>query len=247
MRWGRFRDGYDWIARADLAVGWIFDWRNWLWTLVPTGGGMTFLWAAIDGRSPLDVWIAAVVVMAALAVTVFVVIFLIGKRHKLDLRSQTSHEAIHWKNLMEAIDEFADKSLLGTRDKWQFEFVDTFERRFQCDRALSKLLESLNRDQDEIGLQTRRKQVAVLGHDHAQDELRRAWTDLREDVRRKLERGQLAAKGIPAPYMPGKREIEIAAHEWRMLEISPNERAEAYEKGTGGCRYVGIVIGKPVS
>jgi hypothetical protein len=31
---------------------------------------MTFLWAAIDGKSPLDVWIAAVVIMAALALIV---------------------------------------------------------------------------------------------------------------------------------------------------------------------------------
>jgi hypothetical protein len=35
---------------------------------------MTFLWAAVDGRSPLDVWIATIIVMAALAVFVFFVL-----------------------------------------------------------------------------------------------------------------------------------------------------------------------------
>src|ERR1700740_1173932 len=75
----KFLRRYDWVARADLAFGWIFDWRNWLWSLVPAGGGMTFLWSAIENRAPLDVWIDAVVVMAGLAIIVYVLIWLLGK------------------------------------------------------------------------------------------------------------------------------------------------------------------------
>src|ERR1700722_5794378 len=76
---------YDRGARADFGgnvLGLFFDWRNWLWGLVPGGGGMTFLWAAIEGRSPLDVWIAAVVVMAGLAVVVYLSISIVEKYKK---------------------------------------------------------------------------------------------------------------------------------------------------------------------
>ena len=79
MGFEKFWRGYDWVARADLAVGWLFDWRKWLWSFVPGGAGMTFLWAAIEGRSPLDVWIAAVIVMAALAVLVYFLIAILEK------------------------------------------------------------------------------------------------------------------------------------------------------------------------
>ena len=72
MDWRRLVFGLDWTTRIDFIVSFIFDWRKWLWGLVPSGGGVTFLWAAIDNRSPLDVWIAAMVVMAALAFVVFV-------------------------------------------------------------------------------------------------------------------------------------------------------------------------------
>jgi hypothetical protein len=82
MGFERFWRGYDWLARADLAMGWIFDWRKWLWGLVPSGGGMTFLWAAIKDRSPLDVWIAATIVMAALAVFVYFLIAILEKYKK---------------------------------------------------------------------------------------------------------------------------------------------------------------------
>jgi hypothetical protein len=82
MGFGRFWRGYDWVARFDLAVGWIFDWRNWLWGLVPGGGGMTLLWGAIDNhysRSPLDIWVLTVIVMAGLAIFVYVAIFVLEK------------------------------------------------------------------------------------------------------------------------------------------------------------------------
>lgn len=79
MGFEKFWRGYDWVARADLAVGWLFDWRKWLWSFVPGGAAMTFLWAAIEGRSPLDVWIAAVIVMAALAVFVYFLIAILEK------------------------------------------------------------------------------------------------------------------------------------------------------------------------
>jgi hypothetical protein len=67
MSWKEFWRWYDRGSRLDFAgtlLSLIFDWKAWAIGLV--GGGGTFLWAAIDGRSPLDVWVTAVVVLAAL-------------------------------------------------------------------------------------------------------------------------------------------------------------------------------------
>jgi hypothetical protein len=84
---------FDRAARADFAgnlLDFIFGWKRWLLgLLLPGGGGMTFLWAAIDGRSPLDVWVLAVVVVAALTVILFVLIFLADRHHKLVAGSNT--------------------------------------------------------------------------------------------------------------------------------------------------------------
>jgi hypothetical protein len=62
---------FDRGARVDFAgtlLGLIFDWRTWLAGIFG-GGGVTFLWAAIEGRSPLEVYL-----MAIFAVACFVVI-----------------------------------------------------------------------------------------------------------------------------------------------------------------------------
>jgi hypothetical protein len=80
MDWRRLVFGLDWTTRTDFIVSFIFDWRKWLWGLVPSGGGVTFLWAAVEGRSPLDVWLAAVGVMAGLAFVVFVALKVIETR-----------------------------------------------------------------------------------------------------------------------------------------------------------------------
>jgi hypothetical protein len=74
MVWRRLLEAFDWAARTEFAghlLDFIFDWRKALWALVPSGGAMTFLWAAIEGRSPLDVWVLAALVMGGLAAFVY--------------------------------------------------------------------------------------------------------------------------------------------------------------------------------
>jgi len=71
---------YDRAARADFAgtlLGYVFDWKGWITGTL--GSVVTFSWAAIDGRSPLDVWVLTVVVMAALTVGVNFLIPIIEK------------------------------------------------------------------------------------------------------------------------------------------------------------------------
>jgi hypothetical protein len=72
MSWKRFWKNYDRGARVDFAgtlLGLIFDWRTWLASFVG-GGGMTFMWAAIAGRDPLDVYIYALISTACFVVIV---------------------------------------------------------------------------------------------------------------------------------------------------------------------------------
>src|SRR5262245_58902668 len=67
-----FWQWYDRAARVDFGVtllGYIFDWRTWL-VAVFSGGGGTFLWAAVEGRSPVEVWLMALVAIACFAIII---------------------------------------------------------------------------------------------------------------------------------------------------------------------------------
>jgi hypothetical protein len=64
-------------------LGWVFDWKGWIiGTAAGSGGSITFLKAAIEGRSPLDVWVLAVVVAAGLAIVAYVTISILEKYRK---------------------------------------------------------------------------------------------------------------------------------------------------------------------
>jgi hypothetical protein len=69
---------YDRASRIDFAatlINLLSDWKGWVITAIGSGGGaVTFLWAAIRGRDPLDVWVLAVVVAAALMLIVYIAI-----------------------------------------------------------------------------------------------------------------------------------------------------------------------------
>ena len=72
---------YDRASRVDFAgtlFSLIFDWKS--WAIGAAGGAMTFLWAAIAGRDPLDVWALAVVVAAGLMVIAWVVLSFLRER-----------------------------------------------------------------------------------------------------------------------------------------------------------------------
>lgn len=90
----RFWRWYDRGSRLDFAgnlLGYVFDWKAWIVGIFAGGGGAaTFLWAAIDGRSPLDVWVVAVVVAAALATFVYFVISILEKLRKREGASSTA-------------------------------------------------------------------------------------------------------------------------------------------------------------
>jgi hypothetical protein len=88
---------YDRGARTDFAgtlLGYVFDWKGYITaTLGGSGGAATFLKAAIDGRSPLDVWVLAVEVAASLAAFVYFMILVGEKLKKPKIVDKGSHVA----------------------------------------------------------------------------------------------------------------------------------------------------------
>jgi|SRR5713101_1340778 len=86
MAFERFWRWYDRASRADFGgtlLGFVFDWKAWISAAVGGGGGaVTFLKAAIDGRSPLDVWVLALVVVASLIAIVYFAISILEKSKK---------------------------------------------------------------------------------------------------------------------------------------------------------------------
>jgi hypothetical protein len=82
----KFWRWYDRGARMDFGgtvLGFFFDWKGWLAAAVgSSGGAMTFLKAAMDGRDPLDVWVLATIVAAALAVFVYFSILALERNKK---------------------------------------------------------------------------------------------------------------------------------------------------------------------
>jgi hypothetical protein len=71
--WEKFWRWYDRVARLDFAgnlLSAVFDWKTWIWGLVPGGGAVTFFWAAVANRSALDVWVLTFIVMASIAAAI---------------------------------------------------------------------------------------------------------------------------------------------------------------------------------
>lgn len=160
-----------------------------------------------------------------------------------------------WKKPFEAIESFAEQPLVAAKNKWQEELAESSESLYQTRIKIAELERNQQNAADsaggtpppeespELARQRRLRQLAVLQEPFAANELRHIWADLRENICDKLESGEFAAKGIPAPYIAGKGETEIAPHEWRLLTIDP-VKEQAIEKNSGEVKYIGIVIRK---
>jgi hypothetical protein len=130
-----------------------------------------------------------------------------------------------WKKPFEAVERFGDQPLVAAKNKWRKDLTEASESLYETAKKIAELERHERKEptlagggpppkSPEFARQRRLRQVAVLQEPFAADELRRIWADLREDIGAKLESGELAAKGILAPYLAGKGETEIAPHEW---------------------------------
>lgn len=169
--------------------------------------------------------------------------------------------SIEWKKPLEAIESFGDQLLINEKDKWTKTFLDAQESLYQTEKKIDELERNERNERNqpnltnlavgvpppeespELSRQRRIRKYAIIGDRISKDELPRIWADLREDIGKKLESGELASKGVPAPYLAGKSEAEIAPHEWRLLTINP-QKEQAIEKNGGEIKYVGLIIGR---
>jgi hypothetical protein len=74
----------------------------------------------------------------------------------------------------------------------------------------------------------------------AEREVDRVTDLLYGDLRQRLIRGELIARGFREPFSDGPPYRAIPCHEWRIIElVEPRDRAEG-----GGVAYIGLTIGK---
>jgi hypothetical protein len=251
---GGFWRWYDRASRVDFSgtlLDFVFDWKGWISaTIAGSGGAVTFLKAAIDGRSPLDVWVVAVVVAAALVILVYYSISIWEKWRRPNHIDGASHatgsasrsDILDWKSPLDAIEAFAEGSLIEIKNAWGEKFSDTHLRKFESEQEIETLLKSTAPEREnELGRQRRINQAATIGNQLAESELRGVWAAIRTDIESKLARGHLIARGFRSPHIAGRDEVEIPKGEWRILNLN-NETSEAIKKGTADVIYSGVVI-----
>jgi hypothetical protein len=89
----------------------------------------------------------------------------------------------------------------------------------------------------------RKQEAYARAAHHAEDEVRRAWSNLRADFHTKLVTGKIIAKGFRMPHTAGSAEADILPSEWRVMTLD-DRKAEAVSKVDGTSMYTGIVIAK---
>jgi hypothetical protein len=165
-------------------------------------------------------------------------------------RASVSPVAVQWKNVPEAIEAFAESSLLKARDKWKAQLEEALVKAPDAEAQIRNIKKlhtgNMPDDTSETGaLAAARERLVALGisHDLARDELKLAWDELRSDIHRKLSGGALIAKGFQVPHVAGSAEMEIPPAEWRILLLD-NEKSEAVRKDDRERVYIGLMISK---
>lgn len=158
---------------------------------------------------------------------------------------------LEWKDVPEAIEAFAEPSLLKARDKWKEQFEVANENGHDAEDQIRNIRKKFANghvpdDTPEAGtLATARENLVALAtsHDLAEDELRLAWNELRGDIHKKLSGGELIAKAFRASHVAGSKEIQIPSAQWRILSLD-TAKSEAIKKDGGESVYIGLMICK---
>jgi hypothetical protein len=157
-----------------------------------------------------------------------------------------SQQTYRWEKPLTAIDKFAEANRVETKNKCK-EIFDTYiDMQFSAERKVTELEQKLSYGYNvsgDLGEERRRLERAGRMVRIAEDDLRQAWASLRDDMKRKLEDGVLVAKGIIEPHSQEKEEVEIPAHEWRIMEMNPIDET-AIGKNDNAVKYIGLMIAK---
>ena len=149
---------------------------------------------------------------------------------------------IEWLSIGEAVERFADQSLVHEKNAAQ----EKFERRYvevQETRDRMQLLvgeENANEKQRLIRLSGAQSMVSRTD----QEQLKELWKKLHADLVARLSSGELISKGFAFPYVAGKPEIFIPASEWRVMIPDQGENNTVRKDDPMTVVYAGVVIGK---
>jgi hypothetical protein len=171
----------------------------------------------------------------------------VHRADKLELEG-LRQRLLEWKEVPEAIEAFAESSILKARDKWKAQFEEACEKAPDAEDQIRNIKNKFPNghvpdDTPEGGaLATARERLVALAmsHDLGEAELRLARDELRGDIHKKLSGGELIAKGF---HIASITEIEIPAAAWRILLLD-NTKSEATRKDGGGSIYTGLMISK---
>jgi hypothetical protein len=156
-----------------------------------------------------------------------------------------------WKVAHDAVETFAEPSLIAARDKSKQKAEEAHLKSFDAEDAIrdikKKFAGSLVPD-DAPEARTLATKQMILQHykrgiDWSTDELRGTWDELRSDIHKKLVSGALVAKGFRVPHVAGTAEVEITSSEWRILVLDSAE-ARALRKDDNEVVYSGLMIGQ---
>ena len=154
-----------------------------------------------------------------------------------------------WKNVSVAIELFSEGSLRKTRDKCEAKFVEASGKVHEAENQVGNIrIKYAN-----VPYGAEEANARNAAHDkleaygiylnQAKYELTSAWDTLREEIHKKLCRGELVAKGFRVPHVGGNTEIEILPAEWRVLLLD-SVKSEAIRKNDVGTVYTGILVSK---
>ncbi|HEY1709939.1 MAG TPA: hypothetical protein VGG10_16840 [Rhizomicrobium sp.] len=158
-----------------------------------------------------------------------------------------------WVGLSDAVNAFCDHDLILRRDKYNEYAEKGILRTVELQDDMQKLndavpgggftnrpddLKEYNRIQANLERLTR-----LSGITHQQ--LREAWSELRDDLDRQLASGKLCARGFPEPYVAGSGQITIEQAEWQILVTNLGHSSAVTRIGSDRV-YTGVQVARTI-
>jgi hypothetical protein len=258
---GKFVKMLEWVGHGNTAVQ-IAGWFG-----LPTVGvgsvawAMTFFGSAVEGWSVTGVWLASLSAgtMAATIYAALAIGIAYSRRDTKLAEPAASEETkpseppaiMKWLNIADAMNSFADKHLIDSRDDWLRKLNESLEKGYAAEDKINEItkrgtiiFDDGSRENQQIDRERRMMLACVRQHSLAESELPIVWDAIRSDVLNKLGNGALIAKGFRTPHSGGMPEIIIPQDEWRILALD-NIKSEVTTKREGHVAYIGVVIGQP--
>src|ERR1700682_3078996 len=162
--------------------------------------------------------------------------------HSIDERIEIPADPLGmWKPAPEAVEAFAEKSLIEERDKQHERFYEGYMKSHEVADEIVRIQGAPVLDNQAIETNRRRLRLYDMQTAIAKDELGRVWSALRADIASKLNRRHLIAKGFRFPHVAGRAATEISTEEWQILDLN-NETSDATQKGSNEVIYSGVAL-----